>query len=176
MSRVCGHAKAEKSTVSFPPRKGVLAQVVVPSAALWGESETDDSYTYEPHCDLVTDPQSGTYADVGALDLRISDASTLMLVSHAFGGGPSRPPIELSLDGTTADAPLIVTIGNVPLADLRRYVDEAPGGHEHERDVHFELYYLLAKTPPVPLVVPIQQMTKVPHASNCPIAIMDLEE
>lgn len=175
-ANVCGHTFAAKSCVSFPPNDNVLAQVSLPSSELWSQSISTDSYTFEPPCSLVTTPQSGQLAEVAAVDLHITDASTLMLVSHAFGGGPSRDALELALDGTTSGSPLIITIGNAPLADLQRYVDGASGGHEHDRDVHFELYYRLAATnPPLPPVIPFKVLTKVPHASNCPVALMPVE-
>lgn len=174
MARVCSHMKAAKSCVSFPPREGVLAQVSLPSNMLWVETPSEDDYTFEPVC--VADPQTGKLAEVAAVDFRITDASTLMLESHAFGGGPSRDPLVLSLEGTTAEEPLVITIGNTPLPDLQRYVDQAPGGHQHDRDVHFELYYTLAAANPALLpVIPVRQLTKVPHASNCPVALMDAE-
>lgn len=176
MARVCGHAKAERSTVTFPPREGVLAQVSVPSNGLYVQSLSDDNYEFQPPCSVVTNPQTGQIAEVGAIDLHITDSSTLMLVSHAFRGGPSREPLVLSLEGTTAEDPLIVTVGNVPLPDLLRYVDATPGGHVHDRDVHFELYYLLTSNEPLPPVIPVKQMLmKVPHGSNCPIVSMDTE-
>jgi len=177
ISRVCGHAKAAKSCVAFPPREGVLAQVSLPSDRLWVQTASDDDYAFEPACSLISDPQSGKVAEVAAVDFRISDASTLMLESHAFGGGPSHDALVLSLAGTTAEAPLVVTIGNTPLPDLQRYVDQTPGGHQHDRDVHFELYYTLAAASQLMLpTIPVKQMTKVPHASNCGSAIMDVEE
>jgi|GEM_PF-3408899 len=176
MADVCGHALVARSNVAFPPSDSVLAQVSLPSSALWVQTLSEDSYTFEPHCSLVADPQEGLLAEVVAVDLHITDASTLMLVSHAYDGGPSSEPLVLSLDGTTVEAPLVVTIGNVPLPDLQRYVNETPGGHDHERDVHFELYYrLTAAPPPLPVTIPVKQMMKVPHASNCPSVIMDLE-
>jgi hypothetical protein len=177
MTHVCSHMKAAKSCVSFPPREGVLAQVSLPSNMLWVQTLSEDDYTFQPPCALVTAPQIGKLAEVAAVDVRISDASTLMLESHAFGGGPSRDALVLSLEGTTAEAPLVITIGNTPLPDLQRYVDETPGGHQHDRDVHFELYYTLAaaNSPLLP-VIPVRQLTKVPHASNCPVALMDAEE
>jgi len=176
MSRVCGHAQAAKSCVAFPPREEVLAQVSLPSNALWVQTLSEDDYAFEPLCDLVTDAQTGKLAEVVAVDFHITDASTLMLESHAYSGGPSSEALVLSLEGTSAEAPLIVTIGNTPLPDLQRYVDETPGGHEHDRDVHFELYYMLAASnPPLLPVIPVKQMTKVPHASNCPSVIMDVE-
>lgn len=175
-AKVCGHTFAAKSCVSFPPNDNVLAQVSLPSNALWSQSLSTDSYTFQPPCSLVTAPQSGQLAEVAAVDLHITDASTLMLVSHAFGGGASRDALELALDGTTSAAPLVITIGNAPLADLQRYVDGTPGGHEHDRDVHFELYYRLAATnPPLPPVIPFKVLMKVPHASNCPVALMPVE-
>jgi hypothetical protein len=176
MADVCSHARVARSNVAFPPSGSVLAQVSLPSNALWVQTLSEDSYTFEPRCSLVADPQEGQLAEVVAVDLHITDASTLMLVSHAYDGGPSSEPLVLSLDGTTPEAPLVVTIGNVPLPDLQRYVNETPGGHDHERDVHFELYYrLTAVPPPLPVTIPVKQMTKVPHASNCPSVIMDLE-
>jgi hypothetical protein len=177
LSRVCGHAKAAKSCVAFPPREGVLAQVSLPSDQLWVQTPSDDDYSFEPACTLIGDPQNGKLAEVAAVDFRISDASTLMLESHAFGGGPSHEALVLSLQGTTAKSPLVITIGNTPLPDLQRYVDESPGGHQHDRDVHFELYYTLAAANQLMLpTIPVRQLTKVPHASNCPPAIMDVEE
>jgi len=177
MARVCGHAKVAKSCVAFPPREDVLAQVSLPSGDLWVQTLSEDDYAFEPPCTLVTDPQTGQLAEVAAVDFHITDASTLMLESHAFGGGPSREALVLSLAGTSVEEPLIVTIANSPLPDLQRFVDNTPGGHEHDRDVHFELYYTLAATnPPLLPVIPVKQMTKVPHASNCGSAIMDVEE
>jgi len=175
MSRVCGHAKVAKSCVSFPPNDAVLAQVSVPSDALYVQTLSDDDYTFDPPCSLVTDPQTGKIAEVGAVDLQVADSSTLELQSHAFAGGPPRDTLTLSLEGTTSAAPLIVTIGNVPLPDLQAYIS-GTGGHVHDRDVHFELYYQLAATmPPLPVVIPVRVMTMVPHASNCPIVDMDVE-
>jgi hypothetical protein len=177
MAHVCGHMKAAKSCVAFPPREDVLAQVSLPSNVLSVQTLSEDDYTFEPPCALVTAPQTGKLAEVAAVDFHITDASTLMLESHAFGGGPSRDALVLSLEGTTAEAPLVITIGNSPLPDLQRYVDETPGGHQHDRDVHFELYYTLAAArPPLLPVIPVRQLTKVPHASNCPVALMDVEE
>lgn len=177
MARVCGHAKAAKSCVAFPPREGVLAQVSLPSGQLWAQTLSDDDYSFEPPCAAVSDPQSGKLAEVAAVDFRITDASTLMLESHAFGGGPSREALVLSLEGTSAEQPLIVTIANSPLPDLQRYVDNTPGGHQHDRDVHFELYYTLAAASQLMLpTIPVKQMTKVPHASNCGPAIVEIEE
>lgn len=177
MARVCDHAKMAKSCVAFPPREGVLAQVSLPSGQLWAQTLSDDDYAFEPPCAAVSDPQSGKLAEVAAVDFRITDASTLMLESHAFGGGPSREALVLSLQGTSAEQPLIVTIANSPLPDLQRYVDDTPGGHQHDRDVHFELYYTLAAASQLMLpTIPVKQMTKVPHASNCGPAIMEIEE
>lgn len=173
---ICGHTFAAKDCISFPPRAAVLAQVSLPGNGLWSQSLSMDDYDFEPPCSLVTTPMSGQLAEVAAIDFHITDASTLQLVSHAFGGGPSRDAIELSLEGTTAAAPLIITIGNVPLPDLTRYVDGTPGGHDHDRDVHFELYYRLAATnPPLLPVIPHKVLAKVPHGSNCPVAMMPVE-
>ena len=176
MSNVCAHAVVAQDCVSHPPHDAVLAQVTIPSNALWVQTASEDDYTFEPRCGAVSKPHEGKLAEVAAVDLRIRDASTLLLLSHPFAGGAAHQPLELSLAGTSAEDPLVITIGNSPLPDLQRYVDAAPGGHQHDRDVHFELYYTLAPAaPPLPLTVPVRQQTKVPHASNCPVVIMDVE-
>ena len=176
MSNVCAHALVAQDCVAHPPHDAVLAQVTIPSNALWVQTASEDDYAFEPRCNSVPKPHQGKVAEVAAVDLRIRDASTLMLLSHPFVGGAAREPLELSLAGTSAKEPLVITIGNSPLPDLHRYVDAAPGGHQHDRDVHFELYYTLTPAaPPLPLTVPVRQQTKVPHASNCPVVIMDVE-
>ncbi|HJW95672.1 MAG TPA: hypothetical protein VJ901_18800 [Thermoanaerobaculia bacterium] len=175
MSNVCSHATMANECIAHPPHERVLAQVNLPSNALWVQTLSEDEYTFDPPCSSVSEPMSGKLAEVAALDLRITDASTLMLVSHPFSGA-SRAALVLSLEGTSAEAPLVITIGNVPLPDLQRYVNEEEGHHHHDRDVHFELYYTLTPgSAPLPLTVPARQLTKVPHASNCPVAIMDVE-
>jgi len=175
MANVCAHATAAKTCVAFPPLDGLLAQISLPSKNLSVQTLSEDEYSFAPRCQSVGRPQEGKIAEVVAVDLRVTDASTLMLQSHPFGGA-SAGPIELSLDGTTAASPLVISIGNVPLPDLRRWVDATPGGHHHDRDVHFELYYTLAPArPPLPLTIPVRRMTKVPRGSNCPVVTIPSE-
>jgi hypothetical protein len=175
MPDVCVHAKAQPAYTTFPPAAGVLAQVQVPSNALVTNTASEHTFTFEPPCAGVTTPQSGNLAEVVQVDLQVDDASTLQLVSHPFSGGAAMRPIVLSLDGTTYEAPLEVTIGNVPLPDLLRYVGDQPAAPHGDRDVHFELYYTLVANIPQPPPIPIMHMM-VPHASNCPSAIMPTGE
>jgi len=176
MRNICTHGVVAKGSVAFPPAGNVLAQVNLPSGHLSVHTLSEDNYSFEPRCRSVSLPQEGKLAEVVAVDLKINDASTLLLQSHAFSGSVSAGAITLSLAGTTPDKPLEISIGNAPLPDLGRWVDATPGGHQHDRDVHFELYYTLSPgPPPLPLTIPVRRATKVPHASNCPVALMPVE-
>jgi hypothetical protein len=171
MATVCAHGAIDPAFVAFPPAPGVLAQVHVPSNGMATHVASDDDYTFQPTCRAVPSPYSGRLAEVIAVDLRIDDASTLILHSHPFSGSAAAEDVVLSLQGTSAAAPLEVTIGNVPLPDLQRFVGDAEGGHKHDRDIHFELYYTLAAEPPALPTIPVRR-AKVPHAGNCPCVIL----
>jgi hypothetical protein len=168
MGKVCTHAKPDPMYATFPPAAGVLAQVQVPYNQFCAHALSTHSVTFSPLCTGVTTPFSGQVAEVVRVDLEIDDASTLMLISHPFGGGPAEAPIVLSLSGTTSTAPLEITFGNTPLPDLLRWQGDLPAGPPHgDRDVHFELYYMLA--PNVQQAVPIPIMSSMLLGqSNCP--------